>query len=605
MPLPGNTNMNGEKGRRLEIMQRAGLPVPEFVLIDTERTAQDSGEEIATYAHTKMSAVSYAVRSSALIEDAQEESMAGKFLTKLDIAPEDLAVAIEEVRHDAEKKLGSLSEFSLIIQKYIPATFSGVAFTRNPNGEREMIIEFHEGQGDEVVGGMITPEREIFYRTQKEVTSKLPNILKGKTLFLEIEKLFDFPQDIEWCIQENEWCILQARPITSLTQERHEFLLRIEEELPKEGKYYFAKTSVCDVAPRPSRETFALLERLYEQDGPVDRAYRAYGVAYQETNFLKVIAGELYVDKEKELQSLFPAYSYFLRKEYAPRPVQMKGFLTSLKNSRALKKIEGNYEEIALQLRSALQKDLNSPFPEEIVQQFMKEYERIFTVNLLAEKAIRDLQEKLPGGTSLTEALSIFPEDMGKAWQPPEDIVGNTLDFCDTSSFMTHLQQQATGKILEGIPRKELKHAQEMLRLREYGRWTALRYVTKLRNFVPTEKEENEGELAPSVLTDTPFAMPSEGPLGVSGGKGRGEITRIPTPGGILVVSALTPDIAEHASMLEGVIADHGGLLSHFAIIAREMKLPVIVNYPIYTLKEGQEVEINGSTGEVKINSYI
>ena len=50
-------------------------------------------------------------------------------------------------------------------------------------------------------------------------------------------------------------------------------------------------------------------------------------------------------------------------------------------------------------------------------------------------------------------------------------------------------------------------------------------------------------------------------------------------------------------------MTDAGGLLSHAAIIARELKKPCIVGTKNATkvLKDGDIVEVNGDTGEVKI----
>ena len=49
---------------------------------------------------------------------------------------------------------------------------------------------------------------------------------------------------------------------------------------------------------------------------------------------------------------------------------------------------------------------------------------------------------------------------------------------------------------------------------------------------------------------------------------------------------------------------EHGGLLSHAAIISRELNLPCVIGIKnaTKTLKDGQIVTINGFTGEVKIH---
>ena len=43
-----------------------------------------------------------------------------------------------------------------------------------------------------------------------------PLIKKLSQIALEIEKLYKFPQDIEFCIKDDKIFILQSRPITTL-----------------------------------------------------------------------------------------------------------------------------------------------------------------------------------------------------------------------------------------------------------------------------------------------------------------------------------------------------------------------------------------------------
>ena len=52
-----------------------------------------------------------------------------------------------------------------------------------------------------------------------------------------------------------------------------------------------------------------------------------------------------------------------------------------------------------------------------------------------------------------------------------------------------------------------------------------------------------------------------------------------------------------------GIIAEKGSLLSHTAIISRELKKPAVVNVKNITniLKNGDVVEVNGETGHIKI----
>jgi len=75
------------------------------------------------------------------------------------------------------------------------------------------------------------------------------------------------------------------------------------------------------------------------------------------------------------------------------------------------------------------------------------------------------------------------------------------------------------------------------------------------------------------------------------------------TPGDILVTSMTTPVWTPAFAHAAGVITDSGGMLSHPAIVAREMGIPAVVGTgtATFTLQDGQMVELNGTTGQVKI----
>lgn len=372
-------------------------------------------------------------------------------------------------------------------------------------------------------------------------------------------------------------------------------------------KFYLAKTEVCDVAPRPTPETFALLKKLYAVDGPVDHVYHQLGIKYHDTEFLTLVQGELFVDRERELQSLFPSHSYLFGTDYRARPVRLVGFLTSLRNARRFNRITGDFEQISEKLRNLLAQELPPTDASTAEQVFLKDYETIFLINLLAQKALTRLSDALPPKTSLPEALKYFPAELPVVWSAPTDIVGNTFELTDDSDFASFVSSAPTVAIPDDRADTlispyitELIEAQNYLRLREYGRWLALRHISRLRKIIHAESPVDSNHLSlPSTLTDRPLPTNRRRPLGISAGVAHGKLVSTPEAGGILVVSSLTPALASQASLLAGVIADHGGLLSHFAIIARELGLPVVVNYPIKDLVIGEFVTIDGVTGQV------
>ena len=73
--------------------------------------------------------------------------------------------------------------------------------------------------------------------------------------------------------------------------------------------------------------------------------------------------------------------------------------------------------------------------------------------------------------------------------------------------------------------------------------------------------------------------------------------------GDILVTSSTDPGWVTLFPTASGIIVERGSLLSHSAIVSREMGIPCIVgvNGLLKTLKTGDLVEMNGSTGTIKI----
>lgn len=73
--------------------------------------------------------------------------------------------------------------------------------------------------------------------------------------------------------------------------------------------------------------------------------------------------------------------------------------------------------------------------------------------------------------------------------------------------------------------------------------------------------------------------------------------------GAILVTSSTDPGWTTLFPSCSGIIVERGSLLSHSAIVSREMGKPCIVGVTglLNRLKTGDEIEMDGSTGEIKI----
>ncbi|MDD5342287.1 MAG: PEP-utilizing enzyme [Patescibacteria group bacterium] len=100
--------------------------------------------------------------------------------------------------------------------------------------------------------------------------------------------------------------------------------------------------------------------------------------------------------------------------------------------------------------------------------------------------------------------------------------------------------------------------------------------------------------------------------IAASPGRIRGRIRKIETPsihgknlrpGEILLTYMTRPDFVPLMHRAAGIITDEGGLTSHAAIIARELKIPCVVGtrFAMRVLKDGDMVEVDATKGIVRI----
>jgi pyruvate,water dikinase len=205
----------------------------------------------------------YSVRSSATAEDLPDASFAGQQDTYLNIIGEsDLLDAIKRcwvsLFTDRAILYRYQNEFdhkevklSVVVQKMVLSEKSGILFTADPlTGHRHTLtIDASFGLGEGLVSGMVNPdayridkkahviidakisEKNIAIFPQKKggtYKKTLSGDQKNKQVLSEsdtlklakigckIESHYNLPQDIEWAFADNQFYILQSRPITSL-----------------------------------------------------------------------------------------------------------------------------------------------------------------------------------------------------------------------------------------------------------------------------------------------------------------------------------------------------------------------------------------------------
>ncbi len=214
---------------------------------------------------------SYAVRSSANYEDSNNFSFAGQAQSFLNIksiteiilsikmcwaslfSPQILLYLIQLNKRGFNITPLNL-EMAIIVQRMLKPQVSGVLFTANVinNNIDQMMINSTWGLGETITNNTIIPDLIVVKKDnfdiikmiigKKEKTSvanpkgdstilidterkfremcslNSSQLLQIHNLGLKLEALFNYPQDIEWAIENNTLYTLQSRPITTLVK---------------------------------------------------------------------------------------------------------------------------------------------------------------------------------------------------------------------------------------------------------------------------------------------------------------------------------------------------------------------------------------------------
>lgn len=203
----------------------------------------------------------YAVRSSATAEDLPTASFAGQQDTYLNVVGTEAVLrhisrcwaSLFTERAVTYRRRGGIDDrtvrMAVVVQRMVFPQASGILFTADPvTGDRKnATVDAGFGLGEALVSGLVNPDvftvrdGEIIGRTiaakeraiealegggTREVAvearrQEQPALTDGQVLRLvrlgrRIEEHFGRPQDIEWCLVDDGFRIVQSRPITTL-----------------------------------------------------------------------------------------------------------------------------------------------------------------------------------------------------------------------------------------------------------------------------------------------------------------------------------------------------------------------------------------------------
>lgn len=633
----------GNKAWNLKRLHDAGYAVPPFVVLPATTvreltTSATSLPEICSHIQRELGTEnSLAIRSSACSEDTAGSAQAGQFHTALPITSNELATALPDcIHHPKNYPAASRGDLALIIQTYLTPHQQGVLFTRQPQGKQSMVVEYSK-RGSVVSGEAAT--HVTYHPHDPPSLPELPHLSALTKIGSELEAAWDWPQDIEWLEHNDQLYILQARAITSIRAAAWHGLQVAERTLANHtAPYYYQQTPLTEQFTHPRPLTVSLLQTMYEADGPVAAAYRTAGITYHPKMIHHTLAGTLYIDREAELQTIFPALSMYTSSFGRPRWATWHGSGTTLKNFLASTLLRTSHtSDLRQRLEAALQAPLPpSSTPAERWQTFLAIYPLIYEVSLRTQKALSLLprDQNVPAGP--IDHTPLNPHDYGLSH---EQTIGNSLSLDDTSPFTFHFP--TTDTITANPTAREMLRirARTYLTLREYSRWLTVKHLHHLRhdlntyaaNHLPrapdlifyatweelltqqldqstletraSEHEATQALTPPALLTSHTLTTINTPTAGLAPGTAGGRVctadnlSRTASANQILYTKTLYPELTELFPYLQGIITAEGGVLSHLAIMAREHGLPVIKSAVPYEQLSERVVEIDGNTG--------
>ncbi len=222
---------------------------------------QDINEEITRHLFRLGENEPYAVRSSATAEDLPTASFAGQQDTYLNIIGKEAILkhiskcwaslfAKRAVIYRLQNGLDYRRVYmSVVVQKMVFPQAAGILFTADPvtSNRKVVSIDAGFGLGESLVSGLVnadvykvrngriihkkvsakkratyalkksgTKEQEIEPERQEARALTDGQILQLERMGRKIEEHFGCPQDIEWCLADDTFYIVQSRPITTL-----------------------------------------------------------------------------------------------------------------------------------------------------------------------------------------------------------------------------------------------------------------------------------------------------------------------------------------------------------------------------------------------------
>jgi pyruvate,water dikinase len=655
--------VTGGKAAALARGSTAGLAtLPGVVLTTAFSKSVDRGADVArhpavreAYERADGARTPLVARSSSVVEDTAESSMAGQFESVIGIDGFDEFVTAVTAVLDSRERAGAADQpIAVLVQPLIEPAFGGVMFGIDPVSGRtdRRVVTAVRGGPEPLVSGEVDGSRYVLATPSGKVLDFAANdgpelgradLRRLVALSSQVASVFGGPQDVEWAIaSDTQLWLLQSRPVTTEIR-----------GVPR-GPVY---------GPGPVAETFP--EPLTELEcdlwvPPLREAVREAVILAGAATQADVDASDVVVAVDGHV-----AIDLRLAGEIGPRRTVLHKLnpITASRNLRGawrVGRLRGALPRLAERLLDRTDADLEAvpPLSDLTSRQLLGMLHRSrdilralhaheILIGMLtdtggnrmtgASVALRVLAEARQDGLTDPEIIARSPTVL--ALTAPRVAAAPVLpEEAMTVHITTTCQSCGDNGILREALRLRVRWVQECsgraawelgVRLAAAGELTepelirhmTLEHVeavaTKRAVVVPALVSRHAHDFGAPLpawfqLSDlgkpirTQCAKEVGGGTGAGGGTGSGPVTfdtDNPPTGSVLVTTTLSPGLGPLLPRLKGIVAETGSVLSHLAILAREAGVATVVGYAGATddLPDGAVVLVDGDAGRVTI----
>ncbi len=594
-----------------------------------ELPADLAGEIVAAFGELREPLV--AVRSSATAEDGKEAAWAGQLETYLNTGEADL---LENVRrcwaslfspraivYRFEKGMRDHPvSVAVVVQAMVQSEVSGIAFSVHPvtQDRDQMIVEASYGLGEAIVSGAITPDSYVLRKSrwsEEEVTAvtkermltrsadgnawkPVPakrrdvralcpeDLLRLGKLVARIEDHYGFPVDVEWAQRGKELFITQSRPITTLSAKAPKKAARGDPAGIRAADY-IALFKLQGAVGCLNAEFFVSTSLglgdpvVVYKDGHWHTYLRRDGERRCQERGLEIFRSE---DSYRAYAEGFRAYIAEARKNVIPR------FTTPVLPSK---------EELQTLLAFFSQENYYYGMTEfcyhDLAYEIAQETQDPVLLNNL-----KDL------GRLKFEGRAILNAYIHGGGVYDNILIAISRKFLRNEDDARYLWTSELLGLYDGVGVPEALIAE-----RKYA-FGCLSVQGTMRVFTQAEALRVWDELHPP--TDRSIIAG----IAASPGTAQGRVVIAPMlvdpeaiaaiqnrmrKGDVLVAESTTPELMGLCQMASAIVADQGGMLSHAAVVSRELNIPCVIatGHATETLENGDLVEVDGDAATVRI----